>query len=218
MDTQAQPIQDNSYIEEQVYDEPTQGMYAYPPLQNPMVGSISVNQDSNFMKWLFSFRKEVVSPLRMIWQGYHYDMSKEAWVKERINFPLMNEKGISWAITLIESYINPVFVVSNMDEEKMNHLMRSVIRDIWNNLCARYKEFGIHKLDIPRVANEIESKILAILMGARGDGFRNFFSKQYHVSEVHSNQTGNNQQQQSSGFLSGVKNLFKPRYMEQQYN
>jgi len=206
-------------LREQPYQHPYPGEYYGDSLQSPMSGGIPVSQDNHFMKWLFSFRKEVVVPLRHIWEGYYYDLNKESWV-EPINgkTPLLNDKGIAWAISLIESYISPVYVVTNMDETKMNHLMRSVIRDIWNNLSTRYKEFGLNKLDIPRVSNEIESKILAILMGARGDGYRTFFSKQIHVSEHHQPGMEQMNQKSSGGFLSGIKNLFSPKNLQQTFD
>jgi hypothetical protein len=178
-------------------------------LPNPQMGSTAVSQDQVFMKWLFSFRKEVVDPLGKTWRGYEFDHEKQLWVYNKDSVKIMNEKGISWCISLIESYINPVFIVSNFDKEMMNYTMREVVRVIFNSLCLRYKEFDMKKSDIPRVANEIESKVLAILLGARGDGFRIFFSKQYHVSEQ-SNFGGNNQQERR-GMLGGMMNMFSPK-------
>ena len=177
-------------------------------LPNPQFGSRAVSQDQVFMKWLFSFRKEVVDPLGKTWRGYEFDHEKQQWVHNDQSVQIMNERGISWCISLIESYINPVFIVSNFDKEMMNYTMREVVRTIWNSLSLRYKEFDMKKSDIPRVANEIESKVLAILLGARGDGFRIFFSKQYHVSEQ-SNFGGN--QQERRGMFGGMMNMFTPK-------
>ena len=78
----------------------------------------------------------------------------------------MNERGISWCISLIESYINPVFIVSNFDQKMMNYTMREVVRVIFNSLCLRYKEFDMKKSDIPRVANEMLSRYSFLEKGA----------------------------------------------------
>ena len=179
-----------------------------PHLQDPYQGSQAINQDQSFMKWLFDFRKEVISPLRHVWRGHEFDHNKQEWLVPKIVNPVMNERGITWCISLIESYISPVFIVSNFDSIFMNYTMRECTRVIWNKLSLEWKQFGLKKIDIPRVANEIESKILAILLGARGDGYRTFFSKQYHVQEsIHSTPNYNNK----SGVMGSVLNMFKPK-------
>jgi len=198
-----QPQQQNQQRTEQDYDD---GM---PGLPDPQMGSRAVSQDQVFMKWLFSFRKEVVDPLGKLWRGFEFDHEKQLWVHNPHSVKIMNERGISWCISYIESYINPVFIVSNFDKEMMNWTMRECVKVIFNSLCLRYKEFEMKKSDIPRVAGEIESKILAILLGARGDGFRIFFSKQYHVSEQ-SNFGGDNQQQRR-GVMGNMMSMFTPK-------
>ena len=203
-----------SYQENSPYQ---QGM---PGLPNPMVGSQTISQDSNFMKWLFSFRKEVVSPLKYAWRGWEFDEEKMQWFLPidkatglPLNRPLMNRKGINWGISLIESYINPVFIVSNYDEQFMNYTMKQCMRNVIKNLYYRYKEFGLHKLDIDRVKMEIESKIQAILLGARGDGYRRFFAQQHHTQEIINNSM---MQQQKPGILSGITSIFRKAQGQQQ--
>ena len=180
-------------------------------LPDPLSGRTrSINQDQMFMKWLFSFRKEVVEPLSFVWRGYEFDHTQNEWVKNKSATPIMNEKGINWCISFIDSYINPVYVVSNYDEQFMNYSMREVCKVTWNSLSKRWKEFGIKdKTDIPRIQFEIESKVLSILLGARGDGFRRFFAQQYRISEVHnSNMT---QEQAKNGMMARMLNMFTPR-------
>ena len=104
----------------------------------------------------------------------------------------MNEKGITWGITQIEEYLNPAFIISNYDEEQMYWVMRGVGRTVWNGLCQGYNDYGIKKINIPRVARAIIHKIHAILLGARGNGYREFFSKTHQVSEVRSTQLSQN--------------------------
>ena len=111
----------------------------------------------------------------------------------------MNERGIIWSSSFISSFINAVYVVSNYDEENMNATMRRVTRIVWNSLCKRYQEFDLRPIDIPRVAVEIWSKIHAILLGARGDGFRRFFMSTHHIDEVKTTQI-NPQQKGMSGW------------------
>lgn len=214
-------IESQDYYADDGYQPQAYGMQGLP---NPMMGSQSVNQDPNFMKWLFDFRDKVVGPLKYIWRGWEYDEDRKVWFLPYVmttdgkkwinpatgrpqpkNKPIMNEKGITWAISLIESYINPVFIVSNYDQRHMNYIMRQTMTNVIKNLYYRYKEFDLHKLDIERVRMEIESKIQAILLGALGDGYRDFFAKQHHTNE----NINNYPQQQGQGLLAGIAGIFK---------
>jgi hypothetical protein len=161
------------------------------------------NQNSQFLQWLFNFKKEVTIPLRHLWRGHEQDESGN-WVVSGNRHPLMNETGITWAISLIESYINPVYVTSNYGEEDLNWTMRQIGRVVYNNLCARYAEFGLNRLDIQRVANEIISKVHAILLGARNNGYRMFFSSTHTTQEISSNQGT----QSKGGVLPALRNIF----------
>lgn len=169
-------------------------------------GNVPVRDHSpEFMQWLFNFREEVLSPLEHNWKGEGMD-GLGRWVPNpQKSMHVMNENGITWAKSYIGSFINPVYVVSNYDEKHMNWTMRTVGKVVWDNLACRYKEFGMRKLDISRVASEIISAITAILLGARGNGYRDFFTKTTHISEVKSMQ----QNQQRQGFFSRFKpNIF----------
>jgi len=161
--------------------------------------NMPINKDRDFMQWLFNFKEEVVGPLIHIWRGEE-EINPGQWRKPIGKNPLviMNERGIIWCSSLISSFINAVYVVSNYDEEQMNMTMRRVTRIVWNSLSKRYNEFELKPIDIPRVAVEVWSKIHAILLGARGDGFRRFFMSTHHIDEVKTTQLG--QQQQKSGW------------------
>jgi len=182
-----------------------------PDLANPTVGGQTISQDTSFMKQMFNFRKEVIDPLLHAWRGHEYDFERDRWYTPIIDgkpatFAVMNEKGIRYCITFMQSKISPVFTVSNFDEKNMNFAMRGAMKNLIQNLSLRYKEFGLKKTDILRVFWEIHNQTLAILLGARGDGYRQFFSKQYQVHESISNmQTP----QQKSGLLSGISSIFK---------
>jgi hypothetical protein len=165
--------------EQEQFEQPREERTVYP------------NQDQGFLQWLFNFRKEAITPLRNVWRGKEFNFNTQTWenpegeVEEnRDCYRVMNEKGITWSISLIESYLSPVFIVSDFDKASYNFTMREAARFIWNNLSLRYKEFKIKKTDIPRVAEEIESKIRAILLGARNNGYRDFFSTQNQSTEI----------------------------------
>lgn len=169
----------------------------YPQQQIPQP-DIPISKDRDFMQWLFNFKEEVVGPLIHIWRGEE-EINVGDWKRPAGKDPLviMNERGIIWCSSFISSFINAVYVVSNYDEPNMNMTMRRVTRITWNSLSRRYEEFGLRKIDIPRVATEVWSKVHAILLGARGDGFRRFFMSTHHIDEVKTTQMNQNQPRMS---------------------
>jgi len=172
------------------------------------------SQDQGFLKWLFSFRKEAVEPLRHTWRGEEYDFNTRKW--KSTDNPIMNEKGITWAISLIESYMNPAFIVTDLDEKTYNFRMRECVRVIWNSLTKRWVEFGINdKTDIHRIAEEIESKICAILRGALNDGYRAFFSTQNQ--NIETKNLSPMQDQRRPGVFSSMAKMFKRQDQQQQF-
>ena len=185
--------EEQAYLDQQQFQQ--QGLQP-TQMQQP---NMPISKDRDFMQWLFNFKEEVVGPLIHIWRGEE-EVSVGEWKKPEGDDPLviMNERGIIWCSSFISSFINAVYVVSNYDETNMNDTMRRVTRIVWNTLSKRYEEFGLRPIDIPRVAVEIWSKVHAILLGARGDGFRRFFMSTHHVDEVKNTQII--PQQQRSGW------------------
>ncbi len=190
--------------QQQIYAQQVAQQYVQPQIPQP---DIPISKDRDFMQWLFNFKEEVVGPLIHIWRGEE-EISPGKWQLPKGENPLvvMNERGIIWCSSFISSFINAVYVVSNYDEENMNATMRRVTRITWNSLCKRYNEFGLKPIDIPRVAIEVWSKIHAILLGARGDGFRRFFMSTHHIDEVKTTQIGP-QQKGMSGWGLFKKNV-----------
>lgn len=160
-------------------------------------------QNPQFLQWLFNFKKQVTTPLRNLWRGMEEDEFGK-WHLSASRLRVMNENGVTWCISLIESYINPVYIVSNYSEKDMNWTMRQAGRVVYNNLCARYSEFGMNKLDIPRVGNEIISKIHAVLLGARNNGYRQFFSSTHTTQEI----TSDYHEPPNKGFMPQIRGLF----------
>jgi len=147
-----------------------------------------INQDRDFMEWLFNFKEELIAPLKHLWRGEE-ETDPGVWTKplnKADELVIMNEKGITWCTSFLGSWISPVYIVSNYDETAMNWTMRKVARVVWNSLARRYEEFELRKIDIPRVAMELISKVHAILLGARGNGYKTFFASTRHVDEVKS--------------------------------
>lgn len=176
-------------------------------LEDPRRGATYPSQNQDFLQWLFSFRKEAIIPLRNIWRGREFNFNTQTWEQSKSQLRIMNEDGITWSISLIESYLSPVYIVSDFDERSYNFTMREAARFIWNSLASRFGEFGMKKLDIPRVAEEIESKIRAILLGAKDNGYRDFFSTQHQI--VEQKQISDQNYRPRSGVFQTMASMFR---------
>lgn len=161
-----------------------------PLLQSPNNGTVYANQDEVFVKWLLDHKARTIIPLKMAWRGMEWSNEKSTWVPigeivdGKNTGRIMNEMGIVWAASLLESYFNPVFLATNMSVRNYNFRMREVSRAILMTLHERFREFDLLQSNIGRVAEEIESKISALLAGAINDGYRRWLNTQTHVQET----------------------------------
>ena len=172
--------------EEMLYQQQLRQQGQQPQLYQPP----PPGKDSEFLQWLFNLKRQILEPLAHSWRG-EIEVEPGKWQlpkNKEDRLALMNERGISWGISQITEYLNPAFIISNYDEEQMNWTMRGVGRTVWNGLCQDYKDYGLKRIDIPRVSRAIIHKIHAILLGARGNGYREFFAKTHQVSEIRSTQ------------------------------
>lgn len=200
--------EDVEYIEEQPDSQQQAINQQQMAANNPYNYAVYPNKDQTFLQWLFDFRKEAIAPLRHVWRGEEYDFNSKTWVPSSANLRIMNEIGITWAISQIESYMNPAFIVTDLDEKTYHARMRIVSKIIINNVFFRWKEFGINKkTDIERVVDEIESKICAVLRGALDNGYRDFFSTQNQNIETRN--LSPMEQQRRPGVFSSMAGMFK---------
>lgn len=158
-----------------------------PILQLPQNGTVYANNDDIFLKFLFDHKSRTIVPLKYAWRGMEWSNIENKWITIGNGLEgsgkIMNEKGITWASSLLESYFNPVFLATNLSVRNYNFRMRTAARFILTTLCERYKDFELKAGDIDRVAEEIESKLSALLAGAINDGYRRFLTTQTHITE-----------------------------------
>lgn len=186
--TQPQNQEYNPYNERQYIGGSEVVDSSQPPLlQMPGSGTAYANQDDVFIKWLFDHKSKTIPALEMAWRGLKWSSQENKYVKignlSGDEGRVMNEAGINWCSSLLESYFSPVFLATNLSVRNYNFRMRNVSRSILMNLFERYKEFGLRQSDIDRVAEEVESKISALLAGAINDGYRRWLSTQTHITE-----------------------------------
>jgi hypothetical protein len=191
--SQSQPEQDVYYEASNQpgaypgYNKETTSTNIAPLLQQPQSGTIYAQSDDIFLRWLFDHKSRTILPLKQAWRGLEWSNDTNKWepigLTEEDSGRIMNEKGITWGASLLESYFNPVFLATNMSVRNYNFRMRTASRFILMTLHERYKEFDLLQSNIDRVAEEIESKISALLAGAINDGYRRFLTTQTHIQE-----------------------------------
>jgi hypothetical protein len=161
------------------------------------------SRDPNFNQW-FLENKDGISSLKMLWQGWVKD-STGNWYKPHDSEVrrIMNDKGIHWSIQIMESYLDKTFLSTNWDREEMCYVMRKAVRVVYLGLMYQYAEFGINKINVQVIANEILARIHAILLAARGGGIRTYLSSSQSIQELRQSTPNDNR-----GFFSGVSGLF----------
>jgi hypothetical protein len=161
-------------------------------------------KDPNFLQW-FLESKEGIENLKFIWRGFERD-EKGSWYKpdDGIDRRQMNEHGIHWATSVMESYLDKVFQTSNFNDEHMNFEMRQAYRVVWYGLATQWTKFGLTKINVQVVATAMLAKIHAMLLAARAEGIRALITKTQSISEV---KTSN--PQDNRGFMSGISSLFR---------
>jgi len=161
------------------------------------------NRDPNFNQWFLDCKDDIKS-LKMYWQGWVKD-EQGRWYKPKDSEDrrLMNDKGIHWAVQLMESYISKPFLFTNWDREEMNFEMRQTARVIWRGLSYQYRIFGINKINAYVVGKQIFAQIHSIMLSARGEGIRKYLGTTQQISEI--NQKMDNERR---GMFSGIMGLF----------
>lgn len=163
-------------------------------------------KDNSFLQWFLSLNQGVIE-LKLLWRGWERDQNG-SWVARPNSdeYRIMNEQGIHWGVSIMQSYLNKISQATNWDDAHMNYAMRKAYRLVWHTLAVRWREFGLTKTNTKVVADEILYQIHSILLAARGEGIRKFIQTTQSVSE-HKVVDGNPQQ----SMFSGIKSLFGGR-------
>jgi len=161
-------------------------------------------KDPNFLQW-FLDSKEGIENLKYIWRGYERD-EKGSWYKPKdgIERRQMNEHGIHWATSVMESYLDRVFQSTNFNDEHMNFEMRAAYRVVWYGIATQYQKFEVSKINTQVIATAMLAKIHAMMLAARSEGLRQLITKTQQISEIRQINPQDNR-----GFFSGITSLFK---------
>jgi len=164
----------------------------------------ATTKDDNFLQW-FLENKKGIENLKFIWRGWERD-TYARWVRmpDSETKRIMNEKGIHWATSIMENYLDRVFQSTNWNDEHMNFEMRKAYRVVWFGIMTQYIRFNLSKVNAQGVATQVLSRIHAMLLAARGDGIKRFIGTTQQISEQ---RVINDQQRR--GVFSSIAGLFK---------
>jgi len=153
--------------------------------QRAMMQSIPQSkEEQDLMQKLLDIKRQVTIPLRYTLKGWTQNI-KGDWVEPEGDYtPLMNKKGINWAVQFVESYCSVEFLISNYNDDWLKYVMRGVIKEIGRVLAVCNVEFGLQKQHIWQISRMIEHKILSLLLGALNDGFRRWIGENRSVQEI----------------------------------
>jgi hypothetical protein len=176
-------------------------------------------KDSGFMHWFLSTEQQIDDLINQ-WRGLEKNMKGEwvapkdpaRWAERRV----MTEPGIAWCYQFLRSVLGRANMSSSYNEEYMNFVMREYISvPLFSALEAHFYDFGFKRgVDLETVGVQICNLSLAILLGARANGYRQFLTLTHQVNEV--KQTG--QDEQKKGLFSAIGSMFnKQQAPSQQY-
>jgi len=160
-------------------------------------GVAPLQQHKDLLASLTDFEKMVIKPKMHSWAGDVMDSSTGRWVKG-FNKPLMNQRGISWVLSFIESYTHGGNILTHFDHNSFSDTMTDVIEVIWLKLSTSKQEFLINdNEDLLRICVDVEGTIKHILQGAGSGKYKDFLATSTHRTENISNP---GQSSMTSGF------------------
>lgn len=175
-------------------------------------GATPMSQHKDLLLNLTDFKRQIIEPKMHSWNGDVLDPSTGKWMP-RVNQPIMNPKGISWAVSFIQSYAHGGNILTHFDHDSFSQTMIDVIEVAWKKLANSMNDFEIaDDEDLLRICVDIEHTVKHILQGAGSGKYKDFLGTVTHRSEnVTSNSTNNGMMgaypypvKKKTGFLRGL--------------
>lgn len=166
-------------------------------------------KDNGFMRWFLEVDKQI-EELVFHWRAYERDFSTGEYKKtpDSDKYRMMNEQGVKWCYQFLKSFLGKANMSSSYNEDFINFVMREYVSlPIFQGLEAHYHDFGFKRgVDLETVGVQMCNLCLAVLLGARANGYRTFLTQTHQVSEVKS--TG---MEERKGFFSALGGLLGKR-------
>lgn len=193
----------------QMDQQTADALYNMQQQQQRGTSPVPLSKDEGLQKWLLNFRENVLLEIQKKFLGYEYDANTMTWSDKPTQQALMNEKGVNYIINFLYSYVNPIYMMSNIDGQSndINYFMRTAMCPFINALFQKKKEFEIKSEDIPVICKDVESKLYFIFNLSKDGRFLEYLQKTHNVSEV----ITKNPDQRSGGILSNIPFFGKQR-------
>ena len=186
------------------YDMGMQGMGGpMPQMIPPMPSPDAMTPPSNeaniaSMRWE---SQQIVYELYKVLGGYEVNVNADGTIKfyrEGTDKPKINDDGIKSIVSMIRSVVNPSVVLSNIDDEDANELIRQLLYALMRHLVYNYKRFEIDEGDIGHIFNIVKPIVFSQVKRSVGG----HESLNFHTQTLeHNIQQHSTQGQQGGGFL-----------------
>ena len=154
----------------------------------------------DIIKWQLD-PSDILKELEYKLRGIIWDEELGKFIQARK--PLANNEGINILMTIIESRINKILILSNLDEFDVKAIVIDCISNVIDLLFMRYEELGIKKEHLSNVRGIIDDTIYVTLRRALNQGEREFLKTTEKRIESYVDRSAPQQQKKS------LFNLFK---------
>jgi len=179
-------------------------------------GIMPIEKHSDLLKSLTDFNP-FLKTMVAEWLGMVWNQEKEKYIHDPDVMPIMNVKGARWSVNFLRVYTRDNNIITNIDKDTYRNMMYDVIDTALLNIGTRAEEFAINNDgDVILVSNQLIHSTSLVLIGASGNKVYNDLlgsTVSVNRSENFTQQQPNNStmggMSKKSGFLDGVKGMFK---------
>jgi hypothetical protein len=165
-----------------------------------------LDKHADLLKELTNFDPSIQSRMRY-WLGLEWDNEAQAYIQKRR--PLINEDGVRWALSTLQTYQAKTNIITNLNHDEHIYMHLDIINVIWLTFPTM-DEFDVKSnQDWYKLCTELEHAALLVLYGA-GDGKYTKFIGESVQRHEHVNLGGmpnNNMQVKKAGILQKIKSI-----------
>lgn len=156
-----------------------------PPQFDPLFNSPMYQKkaDAEFTKWQLDVT-EMLELMEHNFRGEVYDQAEDKWEKR---YPAeMSEEGIAYVMKRLRFYMDRNFMLTNLKDEEVFMISRTVSMDIAMVFYQNYRRFGIDKSILTTLVNQISWAVFVTLKRAWGAEERKSLRENSQRQEIRS--------------------------------
>ena len=153
---------------------------------------------------------EIEHNLRGETPAYNNTTGLYGWQRLPGSIALLNEQGIRRVMTILQSHITKIFVLSDIDLENIENMTVDIGRALIDDLKTNWETYGVPNISAASLITIMcTNTIYATLCKARSGTYLKFLRTTTNISEVNHLQNNNAMAQQGSTGRSLLNSIFK---------